>query len=69
MVALLAILEVLECGLSVLAVLISNLGGTTSALLGIGGGDAARRAHLDTLYPIRGYKRCLDSQNSYGEPA
>ena len=48
------------------AVLIGNLGGTTSALLGLTGADTARRLHLDTLYPINGYKRCLDSQNGYG---
>ncbi|KAK9836401.1 hypothetical protein WJX84_007515 [Apatococcus fuscideae] len=46
-------------------VLISNLGGTTSALLGLAGGETARSAHLDVLYPIQGYKRCLDSQNGY----
>lgn len=42
-----------------------NLFGVTSALLGIGGGSFARSLRLDVLFPIKGYKRCVDYQNGY----
>ncbi|KAK9814060.1 hypothetical protein WJX72_000166 [[Myrmecia] bisecta] len=46
-------------------VLASNLGGITSGLLGIDGGQTAATLRADTLYPVRGLKRCLDLQNGY----
>ena len=48
------------------AVLASNLGGVTGALLGADGGNLAGRLHLDVLYPVRGRKRCFDPQNGFG---
>lgn len=48
------------------AVLASNLGGVTGALLGADGGSLAGRLHLDVLYPVKGRKRCFDPQNGYG---
>ncbi|KAG2487221.1 hypothetical protein HYH03_014194 [Edaphochlamys debaryana] len=37
-----------------------NLGGVTSALLGLDGGEAAGRLRADVLVPVRGHKRCYD---------
>ncbi len=48
------------------AVLVSNLGGSTSGLLSLDGGRLAGRLKLDALYPVAGHKRCLDTQNGYG---
>ena len=48
------------------AVLGGNLGGATSALLALDGGDAARRLRADALFPIAGFRRCLDRQAGYG---
>ena len=47
--------------------LVSNFGGLTSALAGLGDGQAARQLHIDVLYPVRGFKRCLNSDNGFGE--
>ena len=49
------------------AVLVSDLGGATRGLLGLDGGKLAGKLHLDVLYPVKGLKRCLDSQNGFGE--
>ena len=46
--------------------LISNLGGVTGLLLSLDGGKTARQLRLDVLYPIAGFKRCLDAQNGFG---
>lgn len=43
-----------------------NLGGATSALLALDGGGAARRLRADALFPIAGFRRCLDRQAGYG---
>lgn len=51
---------------NVWAVLVSNFGGSTSALLSVDGGRLAGRLKLDALYPVAGHKRCLDTQNGYG---
>ena len=48
------------------AVLVSNFGGTTGALLGLDGGNLAAQLRLDVLYPVRGFKRCLDARNGFG---
>jgi hypothetical protein len=48
------------------AVLGGNLGGSTSALLAADGGGAARRLRLDVLFPVAGYRRCLDLQAGFG---
>ena len=42
-----------------------NFLGTTSRLLALDGGRTAARLHLDVLYPVRGFKRCWDSQNGF----
>ena len=49
------------------AVLASNFGGTTGGLLSLDGGELAGRLKADALFPVAGYKRCLDTQNGYGE--
>jgi hypothetical protein len=49
------------------AVLLSNFGGIGGALLSLDGGRLAARLKLDALYPVAGYKRCLDAQNGYGD--
>ena len=48
------------------AVLVSNFGGSSSALLSLDGGQLAGRLKLDVLIPVAGHKRCLDTQNGYG---
>lgn len=50
------------------AVLVGNLGGVTGLLLGADGGKLAARLRLDLLIPVRGFKRCVDYDNGYGEP-
>jgi hypothetical protein len=49
------------------AALGGNLGGVTSWLLGLDGGQLAAQLHADVLIPVLGYKRCLDAENGYGE--
>lgn len=56
------------------AVLGGNLGGVTSQLLALDGGQLAESLRLDTLTPVsRGgaqggpYKRCVDGTFGYGE--
>jgi len=49
------------------AVLASNFGGITGGLLSLDGGELAGRLKADALFPVAGYKRCLDTQNGYGE--
>jgi len=46
-------------------VLVSNLGGSTGALLSLDKGKLAGKLHLDVLYPVNGFKRCLDGQNGF----
>lgn len=48
------------------AVLVSNFGGVTGALLSLDGGKLAGALKADALFPVAGYKRCLDTQNGYG---
>lgn len=42
-----------------------NLGGVTSGLLGLDGGEAAGKLRLDVLIPVKGFKRCVDAQNGW----
>jgi hypothetical protein len=49
------------------AALGGNLGGVSSWLLGLDGGQLAAQLHADVLIPVLGYKRCLDADNGYGE--
>lgn len=49
-----------------IAVLVSNLGGITGTLLGLDNGTLAAKLHLDVLYPVKGFKRCLDARNGFG---
>jgi hypothetical protein len=48
-------------------VLVSNLGGSTGALLSLDKSGLPGKLHLDVLYPVNGFKRCLDGQNGFGE--
>ncbi len=48
------------------AALFGNLGGVTSGLLALDGGQLAGRARLDVIVPVDGFKRCADYDNSYG---
>ncbi|CAL5226947.1 g9831 [Coccomyxa viridis] len=53
-------------GLSGLAIILaSNFGGITGGLLSLDGGQLAGRLKADALFPVAGYKRCLDTQNGY----
>lgn len=52
---------------SATAALGGNLGGITSWLLGLDGGRLAAKLHADVLVPVRGFKRCVDAANGYGE--
>lgn len=48
-----------------------NLGGVTSALLGLDEGKTAKKLQLDALFPVNAqptpYKRCIDGAYGYGE--
>jgi hypothetical protein len=46
--------------------LVGNFAGITSNLLALDGGRTARDLRLDTLIPVAGFKRCLDSSNGFG---
>lgn len=46
--------------------LVSNFAGMTSGLLGLDGGKHARELRLDVLFPVGGFKRCLDKKNGFG---
>eukprot|EP00873_Tetraselmis_striata_P014914 jgi/Tetstr1/435178/TSEL_002634.t1 len=45
--------------------LVSNFAGMTSGLLGLDGGKHARELRLDVLFPVGGFKRCLDKKNGF----
>lgn len=45
----------------------SNFGGISGGLLSLDGGKLAGRLKADALFPVAGYKRCLDTQNGYGK--
>jgi hypothetical protein len=49
--------------------LVGNFAGVTSNLLALDGGRTARELRLDTLIPVAGFKRCLDSSNGFGARA
>lgn len=57
--------------LLILAALGGNLGGVTSALLGLDNGQTAKKLQLDALFPVNAqptpYKRCIDGAYGYGE--
>lgn len=55
------------CNAAHLAALGGNLGGITSWLLGLDGGKLAAQLHADVLVPVKGFKRCVDAANGYGE--
>ncbi|WIA08472.1 hypothetical protein OEZ85_007908 [Tetradesmus obliquus] len=53
-------------GLAALGITLGgNLGGVTSWLLGLDGGQLAATLHADVLIPVLGYKRCQDAGNGY----
>lgn len=49
------------------AVLVSNLGGATGFLLGLDGGQTASLLKVDSIFPVRGLKRCINYQQRFGE--
>ncbi len=49
------------------AVLVSNLGGVTGLLLGTDGGQLAGKLKVDSIFPVRGLKRCINYQQRFGE--
>ena len=49
------------------AVLVSNLGGATGFLLGLDGGQTASKLKIDSIFPVRGLKRCINYQQRFGE--
>ena len=51
------------------AALGGNLGGVTSRLLALDGGQLAGRARLDVIIPVAGFSRCADYENGYGATA
>lgn len=51
------------------AVLVSNLGGATGFLLGLDGGQTANKLKIDSIFPVRGLKRCINYQQRFGEMA
>jgi hypothetical protein len=54
-------------GLSGLGIALGgNLGGCTSFLLGLDGGEAAGRLRADILIPVKGRKRCFDQAYGFG---
>jgi hypothetical protein len=57
----------LTCTVVAAAALGGNLGGITSFLLGLDQGQLAGQLKLDVLVPVKGFKRCVDYQNGYGE--
>lgn len=42
-----------------------NLGGISSLLLGLDGGDLAGKLKLDVVVPVNGYKRCFDPEHGF----
>lgn len=55
------------CSITAIAALGGNLGGVTSWLLGLDGGQLAGQLHADVLVPVLDFKRCVDAANGYGE--
>lgn len=49
------------------AVLVSNLGGATGFLLGLDDGQTANKLKIDSIFPVRGLKRCINYQQRFGE--
>ena len=47
------------------AALVGNLGGLTSGLLSLDAESACAK-RLDRLFPVSGFRRCVDAQNGYG---
>lgn len=59
--------RLLYSGVTGLAVTLGgNLGGVTSGLLGLNA-EASRQLKLDTLFPVKGFKRCIESGQGFGE--
>ncbi|KAA6421967.1 MAG: photosystem II reaction center family [Trebouxia sp. A1-2] len=46
-------------------ILVSNLGGGTGLLLGLDGGQLAGKSKIDSLFPVRGLKRCINYQQRF----
>lgn len=44
-----------------------NLGGVTSGLLSLDGGQLAASTRLDVLVPVNGFKRCVDYGQNFGK--
>jgi len=43
-----------------------NLFGVSSFLFGLDGGSLAAKIRADALFPVKGFKRCVDYQNGFG---
>ena len=43
----------------------ANFANITSGILSLDGGNIARKLRADVLYPVGGYRRCLDLQNGF----
>lgn len=46
-------------------ILVSNLGGITALLLGLDGGQIASKLKIDSIFPVRGLKRCINYQQRF----
>lgn len=49
------------------AALVGNLGGLSSFLLSLDGGDLAGKSRVDVLIPVNGYKRAYNRRTGYGQ--
>jgi hypothetical protein len=47
--------------------MVGNLGGITSWLLSLDGGEVAARSRVDVLIPVNGYKRAYNTRTGYGQ--
>eukprot|EP00877_Chromochloris_zofingiensis_P014932 jgi/Chrzof1/9693/Cz04g12120.t1_PPD7[v5.2] len=53
-------------GLTALGIALGgNLGGCTSFLLGLDGGNFAHQVKLDVVVPVKGFRRCVDYQYGF----
>lgn len=60
-------LSAYQTGSVLRAALIGNLGGLSSFLLSLDGGDLAGKSRVDVLIPVNGYKRAYNKRTGYGQ--
>lgn len=46
-------------------ILVSNLGGVTGLLLGLDGGQTASKLKIDSIFPVKGLKRCINYKDKF----